>query len=184
MTTTGMTSNAPAAAAPTIFALNPPKAVTNLYDYTTTTKDAKLCASAAAALTTKHDGTVATLRVMLDELALRSNEFGWGALLLVKDFDNARMHDLVITSNRMIKMEDIIRASTGYINRTNRMAQDNHIMVACIVNFLSQRELKLSAIPSIHTSRAQPRALPCSSRVSASTVKLKTPPPLFSSASA
>ena len=75
MTTTGTAGAAPAAAAPTVFALNPSKAVTNLYDYTTT-KDAKLYASATAALTNKHEGTVATLRVILDELALRSNEFG------------------------------------------------------------------------------------------------------------
>ena len=106
--TTGGGAPAPIAPVPTVFALNPSKAVTNLYDYTTT-KDAKLYASATAALTTKHDGTVATLRIMLDELALRSNEFGWGGLLLIKDSDNIEHH--LITGNHMHEKMLRIRAT-------------------------------------------------------------------------
>ena len=138
MAETGTTGGAPAPAAlvPTVVALNPSKTVTNLYDYTTT-KDAKLYASATTALTTKHDGTVNTLRIMLDKLALRSNEFGWGSLLLIKDSDNVEHY--LITGNRMLKMEDIIRATAGYVNRTNRMARDNHMMVACILNSLTSK---------------------------------------------
>jgi hypothetical protein len=34
--------------------------------------------SAKAALTTTQDGTVTVLRIMLDQQALRSNEFSWG----------------------------------------------------------------------------------------------------------
>ena len=134
--TTGGGAPPPVAPVPTVFALNPSKAVTDLYDYTTT-KDAKLYASATATLTTKHDGTVTTLRIMLDELALRANEFGWGGLLLIKDSDNVEHH--LITGNRMLKMEDIIRATVGYVDRANRMAQDNHMMVTCILNSLTSK---------------------------------------------
>ena len=81
--TTG-TAGAAGGVPATVFALNPSKAVTNLYDYTTT-KDAKLYAGATAALTTKHDGKVANMRSMPDELALRSDEFGWGNLLLISE---------------------------------------------------------------------------------------------------
>ncbi|KAI2508249.1 hypothetical protein MHU86_6178 [Fragilaria crotonensis] len=74
---------------------------------------------------------------MLDELALRSDEFGWGNLLLISDSNDVQQH--LITSNRMLNLKDVIRATTSYIERANRMAQDNHKMVTCILNSLTSK---------------------------------------------
>jgi hypothetical protein len=70
---TGPATEAP----PTVFALNPTKAVTDLY-YCTTTKDAKLCAGATSAPTTRHDGTRATLLITLYELRMQAIEIELG----------------------------------------------------------------------------------------------------------
>ena len=120
----------------TVFALNPSKAVLDLYDFAGV-KDSKLYVTATTALATKHDGTIATLRIMLDELTLRSNEHGWDSLLLIKDSKDKEHH--LITANRMLTMEEITMTADAYVDKSNRLAQDNHMMVTCILNSLTSK---------------------------------------------
>ena len=97
----------------------------------------KLYVTATASLTTKHDGTVATLRIMLDELVLRANEYAWESLFEVKD-SKEKMHN-IITANRMLTIEDINAAATTYVGQSTRLAQDNHMMATCILNSLTSK---------------------------------------------
>ena len=60
---TGGTAAGGPPAAP-VFALNPSKAVADLYDFASV-KDSKLYVTATASLTTKHDGTKKTLVYVL-----------------------------------------------------------------------------------------------------------------------
>ena len=117
-----------------IFALSPAHAVADIYDFSSS-KNSKLYINATAPLRNKHDGTVDTLRPMLDDLLLRSSEFGWSVLLTIKDDDNVD-RDL-IEQSRMITLANIRTAAQAYINAESRDAQDNQMMTMCIMNSLT-----------------------------------------------
>jgi hypothetical protein len=115
------------------FALTPAQAVRDLYDYNTT-KDAKIYKMATDSLLTKHDGTISTLRPMLDELLLRVKDFNWTSLISILDDDGKPCN--IILQNRALSIENIICAATPYLGTHTRMAQDNYMMVQCILNSL------------------------------------------------
>jgi hypothetical protein len=136
MTSTANPTTGAPVPGPTPFALNPAQAVTDLYDYSTT-KDAKLYKSATDPLPTKHDGTVSTLRTMLDELQLRCKEFNWIPLITITDSNNIDRQLLI--NNRMLTLDDISKHALEYVGTNTRKAQDNHMMVACILNSLTAK---------------------------------------------
>ena len=74
----------PTAVPPIVFALTPAQAVADLYDYSKA-KDAKIYKTATDSLNTKHNGTIATLRPMLDELLMRAKDYNWNSLIMIKD---------------------------------------------------------------------------------------------------
>jgi hypothetical protein len=117
-----------------IFALSPAHAVADIYDFSSS-KNSKLYINATAPLRNKHDGTVDTLCPMIDDLLLRSSEFGWSVLLTIKDDDNVN-RDL-IEQSRMITLTNIRTAAEAYINAESRDAQDNQMMTMCIMDSLT-----------------------------------------------
>ena len=100
-------------AAPIVFALTPAQAVTDLYNYSKA-KDAKIYKTATDSLTTKHDGTITTLRPMLDELLMRIKDYNWSSLIVIMDDDGKKCN--LIVQNRALTMENVI-ASTATLPR-------------------------------------------------------------------
>ncbi|KAI2497267.1 hypothetical protein MHU86_17231 [Fragilaria crotonensis] len=122
------------ATAPTIiFALTPAQAVADLYDYSKA-KDAKIYKTATDSLNTKHDGTIATLRPMLDELLMRAKDYNWNSLIMIKDNEGKMCN--IILQNRALTMENVMASTISYLGTQSRMAQDNYLMVQCILNSL------------------------------------------------
>ena len=122
-----------ATTSPIIFALTPAQAVTDLYDYSKA-KDAKIYKTATDSLNTKHDGTIATLRPMLDELLMRAKDYNWNSLIMIKDNDDKTCN--VILRNRTLTMVNGIASTASYLGLQSRSAQDNYLMVQCILNSL------------------------------------------------
>jgi hypothetical protein len=124
-----------------IFALSPAHTVEDIYDFSSS-KKSKLYVNATAPLRNKHDGTVDTLRSMLNDLLLRSSKFGWSVLLTIKDDDDVNRRDL-IEQSRMITLTNIRTAAQAYINAESRDAQDNQMMTMCFMNSLNSRRLQV-----------------------------------------
>ncbi|KAI2494580.1 hypothetical protein MHU86_19950 [Fragilaria crotonensis] len=122
-----------ATASPIIFALTPAQAVADLYDYSKA-KDAKIYKTATDSLNTKHDGTITTLRPMLDELLMRAKDYNWNSLIMIKDNEGKMCN--IILQNRALTMENVMASTISYLGTQSRMAQDNYLMVQCILNSL------------------------------------------------
>jgi hypothetical protein len=117
-------------AEPFVFALTPAQAVRDLYNFTTT-KDAKIYKMATDPLTTKHNGTIETLRPMLDELYMRVKDFNWTSLIVIED-DHKKPCDLIL-QNRALTIENILASASTYLGKQTRATQDNYMMVTCIL---------------------------------------------------
>jgi hypothetical protein len=131
--TTGPTAGAAVPGRVVDFALTPAQAVRDLYDYNTT-KDAKIYKMATDPLLTKHDGTIATLRPMLDQLLMRVKDFSWDTLVSIEDDDKKAFN--VILQNRALTMNNVANSARTYLGTQTRTAQDNYLMVQCILNSL------------------------------------------------
>jgi hypothetical protein len=94
------------------FASTSAQAVRDLYN-DNTTKDVKIYKMATDPLLTKHDGTISTLRPMLDELLMRVKDFNWTSLIIVMDDDKKPCN--VILQNRALTMDIVINSGITYL---------------------------------------------------------------------
>ena len=108
---------AAAADASVEFALTPAQAVRDLYDFKTV-RDSKIYKMATDPLTTKHNGTIDTLRPMLDELHMRVKDFNWTSLIVINDDHNKPCN--LILQNRALTMENIAASAVTYLGQQTR----------------------------------------------------------------
>lgn len=141
---------------PIIFVLTPAQAVADLYDYSKA-KDAKIYKTATDSLNTKHNGTIATLCPMLDELLMCAKDYSWNSLIMIKDNDGKMCN--VILQNRALTMENVLASTATYLGMQSRAAQDNYLMVQCILNSLDAEGSKtLRSSQYSYTHNGEPSA--------------------------
>ena len=88
---------------------------------------------------------------MLDELLLRVKDFNWTSLVNILDDEGKQCN--IILQNRALSIENVIAAATPYLGTHTRMAQDNYMMVQCILNSLDAdgaKALRSSQYPYTH----------------------------------
>jgi hypothetical protein len=110
---------------------------------------------------------------MLDELLTRGKAYNWGSLVMIKDNDGKLCN--VIHQNRALTMENVIASTTDCLGVQSRKAQDNYLMVQCILNSLDSegsKALRSSQYSYLH--EGNPPQL-CLSRYSYSTAKWRLP---------
>jgi hypothetical protein len=89
----------------------PAQAVRDLYNFRTI-KDTKIYKMAANSLIIQHNGTVDTLRPMLDKLYMQGKELNWTSLITIPD-NKGELCNLII-QNRALAMQDITAFAASY----------------------------------------------------------------------
>ena len=131
-------NNAPAGA----FSLSP-AANNDVIDYSKST-GGKIYSAATKELATKFSIDKPNIPVLLDEIATRATEHGWGNILNVNiAADGAAAQPVNLLEHRgQVTMEHVTRQSLTYIGTQNRTAQNNHQIYVCLSNSLDEESKK------------------------------------------
>jgi hypothetical protein len=118
----------PAPPAPPVFALTPALAQTGIINYMDSS-GIKLHKSIITPLTMLYDGTASKMAAFLEDVKQRASASGWDTALLTMSNQGAPATDYhLITSHRMLTIENVRAHAATYIGQQNRLAQDSYLM--------------------------------------------------------
>ena len=130
---------------PAQFARSPALVHDTVIDYSTST-GAKLYSKVTSALPTTFSLSKPNIRVLLNELETRANEYGWATVLSVNVGDQANpvLRNL-ITDHGRITLDAVNAHSMTYIAQQNRQAQNNYQLYLCLTKSLDEETKKRMA---------------------------------------
>ena len=124
------------------FALTPAQANQNILDLSSAAGQ-KLYKAAIAPLTTLFDGTAATIRMFLSDVAARAESFHWHNILNVPDAMGVPRS--LITAHRLLTLQDVRNHAATYANQQVRDAQNSYMMYEFLRGSLGEAAKKRMA---------------------------------------
>ena len=111
-----------------VFALTPALAQTGIINYADSS-GIKLRKSIITPLTTLYDGSASKMATFLEDVKQRASASGWDTLLLTISNQAAPpVNYHLITSHRMLTIENVRAHALAYVGQQNRLAQDSYLM--------------------------------------------------------
>ena len=128
------------------FAISPALAQPNVLDYSSGT-GAKIFSKATEALKTQFSIKTPNMKLLLNELQVRSESFGWNNLfdIRIDDEDGNTVTKNLLTTHGQCSIQNIQRECSQYINTSTRKRQNNYQLFVCLTNTVDEHTKRILA---------------------------------------